>query len=149
MHIDDIDKKILNLIQHEFPVTKRPFFEIGKAIDIDEKEAFDRIKRLKDRGIIRRIGPVIERKKIGFAGVLCGLHAEKDRIEKIAGFINKHPGVTHNYERDGELNLWFTITAKTKEEIEEFLEAIEKTFSLKVYRFPEKKVFKIKTYFPV
>jgi len=118
-------------------------------LGISENEAFRRIKNLKDTGIIRRIGPVIERKRIGYASVLCGLYAEEDRIEKIAEAINKHPGVTHNYERDGELNLWFTITAKTKEEIEDFIEDIERTFSLKVYRFPEKKVFKIKTYFPV
>lgn len=149
MNIDDIDRSILNLIQHGFPVTKRPFFEIGREVGIEEQEAFDRIKKLKERGIIRRIGPVIERKKIGYVSVLCGLNAEAHRIEEIARAINRHPGVTHNYERDGELNLWFTITGKTKEEIESFLEEIERTFSVKVYRFPEKKVFKIKTYFPV
>ncbi|HOJ43496.1 MAG TPA: AsnC family transcriptional regulator [Syntrophorhabdaceae bacterium] len=149
MHLDEIDKNILNLIQQEFPLAKRPFLEIGMILGISENEAFRRIKNLKDTGIIRRIGPVIERKRIGYASVLCGLYAEEDRIEKIAEAINKHPGVTHNYERDGELNLWFTITAKTKEEIEDFIEDIERTFSLKVYRFPEKKVFKIKTYFPV
>lgn len=149
MHIDEIDRKILNLIQHAFPVTKRPFFEIGRAVGIEEREAFERIKRLKERGIIRRIGPVIERKKIGYVSVLCGLHAGEDRIEEIAMAINAHPGVTHNYEREGDLNLWFTITGKTHGEIESFLEGIERTFSVKIYKFPEKKVFKIKTYFPV
>ncbi|MCX7966386.1 MAG: Lrp/AsnC family transcriptional regulator [Syntrophorhabdaceae bacterium] len=149
MHLDDIDRKILNLIQHEFPVTKRPFSHIAKAIGIEEKDAFERIKKLKERGIIRRIGPVIERKKIGYVSVLCGLYVEKDKMEEIAHAINTYAGVTHNYERDGELNLWFTVTAKTKEEIDSFLEGLERMFSVKIYRFPEKKVFKIKTYFPV
>lgn len=149
MDLDEIDKKILNLIQHGFPVSKRPFWEIGKAIGIDEQEAFKRIKTLKEKRIIRRIGPIIERKKIGYISVLCGLYADKGKIEEIAEAINRHAGVTHNYERDGELNLWFTITGKTEDEIENFLKSLEKMFSVKIYRFPERKVFKIKTYFPV
>lgn len=147
--LDDIDRTILNFIQESFPVEKRPFQFIGKLLGLEEEVVLERIRSLKKRGVIRRIGPILERKRLGFVSVLCGLHASRDIIEAIAEEINKHAGVTHNYERDGELNLWFTLTVRTKEEIDSFLWEIEKKFSIKIYRFPEKSVFKIKTYFPV
>jgi DNA-binding Lrp family transcriptional regulator len=147
--MDEIDRKILNLIQEEFPLVERPYAEIGRAIGIDEKEAIARTQRLKESGYIRRIGPILERKKLGYVSALCGVHVNEPRITEVARAINALNGVTHNYEREGDLNLWFTITGKTKTEIEGHLSDLEEKFSLKIYRFPEKKVFKIKTYFPV
>jgi siroheme decarboxylase len=147
--MDEIDRKILNLIQEEFPLVERPYAEIGRAVGIDEKEAIVRTQRLKESGYIRRIGPILERKKLGYVSALCGVHVDEPRITEVAKAINALNGVTHNYEREGDLNLWFTITGKTKTEIEGHLSDLEKAFSLKIYKFPEKKVFKIKTYFPV
>lgn len=147
--MDDTDRKILNIIQEGFPVDKRPFEVIGRMVGLDEDGVLKRIKALKKRGVIRRIGPILERKRLGYESILCGLHADEDIIENIASQINRHSGVTHNYERDGELNLWFTITAKTIKEIDTFLRDLEKRFSIRIYRFPEKRMFKIKTYFPV
>ncbi len=147
--LDPLDRQILNLIQEEFPLCERPFLEIGKKIGITEKEAFLRIKSLKEKGYIRRIGPVLERKKLKLTSFLCGASVDEAQIEKVANEINKHKGVTHNYERDGDPNLWFTITGETSEEIDRFLDEIEKKFNIKIHRFPEKKVFKIKTFFPL
>jgi len=147
--LDEIDRKILNLIQEEFPLTQRPFTAIGKQIGITEKEAIQRIKRLKETGYIRRIGPVLERQKLGYASTLCGIHVDENKIMAAVKEINQQKGITHNYEREGELNLWFTITKKKKEDIGQFVQELEKKFSLKVYQFPAKRVFKIKTYFPL
>lgn len=147
--MDEIDKKILNLIQEEFPLHKRPYAEIGKHVGIGEKEAIDRIQRLKDAGIIRRIGVVFEPKKLDYTSTLCGVHVEEERLMELVAAINKHTGVTHNYEREGNLNLWFTIIADRTEEIDAFIEDLEQRFAVKIYRFPKKRVFKIKTYFPV
>lgn len=147
--MDEIDKKILNLIQEEFPLHKRPYAEIGKHVGIGEKEAIDRIQRLKDVGIIRRIGVVFEPKKLDYTSTLCGVHVEEERLMELVAAINKHTGVTHNYEREGNLNLWFTIIADRTEEIDAFIEDLEQRFAVKIYRFPKKRVFKIKTYFPV
>lgn len=147
--MDEIDRKMLNLIQEEFPLSERPFADIGKQVGISEKEALKRIKELKGKGIIRRIGPVLERKKLGYASVLCGVHVDDDKIVEVAREISALAGVTHNYERDGELNLWFTITKKTMGEIGHELSNLEKRYALRIYRFPEKRTFKIKTYFPL
>ena len=147
--MDETDKKILNLIQEEFPLHERPYAEIGRQIGIDEKEAMERVQSLKDAGIIRRIGAVFEPKKLDYTSTLCGVHIEEDRLIEVVEDINRHTGVTHNYEREGDLNLWFTIIADKPDEIDAFIEDLERRFSLKIYRFPKKRIFKIKTYFPV
>jgi DNA-binding Lrp family transcriptional regulator len=147
--MDEIDKKILNIIQEEFPLTDRPFDDIGEQVGISGKEALQRVRRLKEGGIIRRLGPILERKKLGYVSALCGVHVDDDKIEEVAFTINGQSGVTHNYEREGELNLWFTITKKTINEIYRALSDLEKTYGLTIYRFPEKRMFKIKTYFPL
>jgi DNA-binding Lrp family transcriptional regulator len=147
--MDEIDRKILNLIQEEFPLHKHPYGEIGKQVGIDEKEAMERVQRLKDAGIIRRIGVVFEPKKLDYTSTLCGVHVEEKMLMEVVEAINKNTGVTHNYEREGDLNLWFTIIADNAEEINTFIGDLERRFSLKIYRFPKKRVFKIKTYFPV
>ncbi len=147
--MDPVDRAILNTIQEEFPLTTKPFEVIGKQVGITEKEALDRIKTLTEKGYIRRIGLILERKKLGYASLLCGAHVNKNMIEAVADTINKEPGVTHNYERDGELNLWFTVTMKKMNDIDKFITNLEKTFPIKVYKFPEKRTFKIKTYFPL
>ena len=147
--MDEIDKKILNLIQEEFPLHKRPYAEIGKQLGIDEKEAIEKVQKLKDTGIIRRIGVVFEPKKLDYTSTLCGVHVEEEKLMELVEAINSNTGVTHNYEREGDLNLWFTIIADKAEEINLFIEDLEHRFSLKIYRFPKKRVFKIKTYFPV
>lgn len=147
--MDEIDKKILNLIQEEFPLHKRPYAEIGKQVGIDEKEAIEKVQKLRDAGIIRRIGVVFEPKKLDYTSTLCGVHVEEERLMEVVEAINSNTGVTHNYEREGDLNLWFTIIADKAEEIDTFIEDLESRFLLKIYRFPKKRVFKIKTYFPV
>ncbi|HNS77221.1 MAG TPA: Lrp/AsnC family transcriptional regulator [Syntrophorhabdus sp.] len=147
--MDEIDKKILNLIQEEFPLHKRPYKEIGRQVNIDEKEAVKRVQKLKDAGVIRRIGVVFEPKKLDYTSTLCGVHVDEKNLIEVVDVINKHTGVTHNYEREGDLNLWFTIIANKEEEIDAFISDLERRFLLKIYRFPKKRVFKIKTFFPV
>ena len=147
--MDEIDKRILNIIQEEFPLTQRPFKSIGESIGISEKKAIERVKRLKDKGYIRRIGPVLEPKKLEYMSTLCGAHVDENKLPDFVKEVNRHKGITHNYERKGELNLWFTIAAETEEEIERFLSKLEKRFSITIYKFPKKRVFKIKTIFPV
>jgi DNA-binding Lrp family transcriptional regulator len=147
--MDEIDRKILNLIQEEFPLHKHPYGEIGKQVGIDENEAMERVQRFKDAGIIRRIGVVFEPKKLDYTSTLCGVHVEEEMLMEVVEAINSNTGVTHNYEREGDLNLWFTIIVDKAEEIDSFIGDLERRFSIKIYRFPKKRVFKIKTYFPV
>jgi siroheme decarboxylase len=147
--MDEIDRKIVNLLQQALPLTSRPFAAIGAAVGIEEREVVERVKALKQSGYIRRIGAVFEPEQLNYVSTLCGVHVEEQILQAVVKTINKEENVTHNYEREGELNLWFTYTAAREQEIESFLSDLEKTFSLKIYRFPKKRVFKIKTFFPV
>lgn len=145
--MDAIDRQLLDALQDEFPLADMPFDEIGKKLGITGTEAMARVKRLKAVGYIRRIGPVLDAKKLGYQSLLCAAAAGCDIIEELASVINADPSVTHNYEREGELNLWFTVTMRTQNDIDRFLKEIEDRFLIKIYRFPEKMTFKIKTRF--
>lgn len=145
--IDGIDKKILNLLQEELPLVEKPFEEIGEKVGLTGKEVMERVARLKQDGYIRRIGPVLDPKKMGYSSLLCAAAVPPERIEEVAAAVSAQAGVTHNYERDGELNLWFTVTMKEKKDIDRFISDLEEKYSITIHRFPEKRTFKIKTHF--
>lgn len=145
--MDAMDKKLLDTLQDEFPLAEMPFVEIGKRLGITETEVMTRLGMLKAGGYIRRIGPVLDVKKLGYHSLLCAVAAAPDIIGELAHAINADPSVTHNYEREGELNLWFTVTMRTQDDIDRFLKEIGDRFSIRIYRFPEKRTFKIKTRF--
>jgi len=146
--MDDMDRKLLDVLQEEFPLAEMPFLEIGEKMGITGSEVKTRIERLKAKGYIRRIGPVLDAKKLGYRSLLCAAAVRPDIIEEFAYAVNAEPSVTHNYERDGAvLNLWFTVTMKTENNIDEFLKGIEDKFSIAIHRFPEKRTFKIRTRF--
>jgi siroheme decarboxylase len=145
--MDIMDRKLLDMLQDEFPLAAMPFVEIGKKLGITGPEVMTRLERLKNAGYIRRIGPVLDAKKLGYTSLLCAAAAGPDIIEDLAHAINAEPSVTHNYEREAELNLWFTITMRTQDDIDRFLKNIEDRFALTIIRFPEKRTFKINTRF--
>lgn len=145
--MDNIDKKILNMLQEQLPFVEKPFEEIGKKVGLTGTQTMERVLRLKQDGIIRRIGPVLDPKKMGYASMLCAAAIPPEHLEEIALAVSAESSVTHNYERDSELNLWFTVTMKEKKDINRFISDLEKTYFIKIYRFPEKRTFKIKTHF--
>jgi DNA-binding Lrp family transcriptional regulator len=115
--MDDIDRKLLNLIQEDFPVTAEPFAEAAGHLGIGEAEVRRRIRRLKGRGIIRRIGAVFDLRKLGFASTLCAARVPEEKMAAFVGIVNACPGVTHNYRRDHDYNIWFTLIAPGEEEL--------------------------------
>ncbi|OPY78008.1 MAG: leucine-responsive transcriptional regulator [Syntrophorhabdus sp. PtaU1.Bin153] len=147
--LDEIDRKILNLLQEEFPLDPHPFAEIGRRVGLEEGETLERVKKLKENGLIRRIGVVFDPGKLNYTSTLCGVRVDENKLMEVVEAVNRHSGVTHNYEREGDLNLWFTVIAEREGDIEDFVQGLERAFSLKIYRFPKKRVFKIKTYFPM
>ena len=147
--MDHADRQILTMLQEEFPLTERPFDDIGEKIGLSGEETRRRVTRLKEHGYIRRIGPVLDPKKMGYVSLLCGAGVPAGRLEEVARAVSAESSVTHNYEREGDLNLWFTVTMKKNEDIERFLKTLEEAFSIRIYRFPEKRTFKIKTRFSI
>ncbi len=119
--MDAIDKKILNILQKEFPLEEEPFRVIGERCGISEDETLDRVQKLKNKGIIRRIGAVFDGKKLGCVSTLCAARVPEDKIDIFVQVVNANNGVTHNYRRDNEYNIWFTVSAPSAEALEAFL----------------------------
>ena len=114
--LTSFDRKLLNLIQTQLPIVHRPFALLAERLESDEDTVLERLRWLKDHGFIRRIGPFFNSASLGYVGTLVALQVEENRMERVATAINRYGGVTHNYQRDGEFNLWFTLMAASDEE---------------------------------
>jgi DNA-binding Lrp family transcriptional regulator len=107
--LEDADKKLLNLLQGSFPLAERPFAEIARAAGLTEAEVLTRTRRLLDERIIREITPIFDTRVLGYSSMLVAAKVDPEHPWRAAKIINSHPGVSHNYLRDHEFNLWFTI----------------------------------------
>ncbi|MGA9177655.1 MAG: AsnC family transcriptional regulator [Desulfobacterales bacterium] len=146
--IDEIDRAILNRIQSDFPITPRPYLLIGKNLHLSEDQVIKRLKQLKKKGIIRRIGGNFVPEKLGFVSTLCAAKVSQDKIGSFARTVNRYPGVTHNYRRDNKYNIWFTFIAQSMDEIRNNLENISQETSVKgIINLPATKMYKIKAHF--
>ena len=150
MKLDDTDRLILNRIQSRFPITARPYEAIAREIGLTEDEVIERISRMKENDIIRRIGGNFVPEKVGFVSTLCAARVPQEKIDLFAETVNQYHGVTHNYQRDHEFNIWFTFIAPSMEEIEANLAQIsKKTGVAEILNLPATKVFKIRAEFQV
>lgn len=146
--MDIIDKKILNIIQTNFPIVKNPYAAIGKEVGGTEKEVIDRIRNLKRDGIIRRIGATFDPRKLGLVSSLCTAKVPHEKIKEFVAVVNSYTGVTHNYERDNEYNVWFTFIDESMEELENKLKEISQKTGIKdIKNLPTVRFFKIKVDF--
>lgn len=108
---DDIDARLLNEIQRDFPLVRRPFAELGARVGVGEAEALDRVRRLHagEAPVIRQISAIFDTRSLGYDSMLVALKVPPDRLEQAADELNRNPGISHNYERSGQFNIWFTI----------------------------------------
>ncbi|MBI3393138.1 MAG: Lrp/AsnC family transcriptional regulator, partial [Nitrospirae bacterium] len=107
--LDAVDRRLLNLLQADFPLVPEPFAAIGKDLGIAEADVLERIGRLKAEKIIRQISAIFDTRALGYASSLVAARIPAGRLEEAAAVINEHPGVSHNYRRNDAFNLWFTI----------------------------------------
>lgn len=121
--MDESDARLLTRIQSRFPVEPRPFERLGQELGMTEREVLGQVERLRHSGVIRRIGATFHPERLGYVGTLAGMQVDAERIEAVAEAVGRFTEVTHCYERDGEWNLWFTITARSPERLEAVLDA--------------------------
>ena len=110
--LDDTDKRLLNLMQGSFPLDPRPFAHVAELAGLEEGEVLARVGRLLDKRIIREITPIFDTRAFGYQSMLVAAKVDPAYPHRAAQFINTHPGVTHNYLRDHDFNLWFTIAVE-------------------------------------
>jgi siroheme decarboxylase len=148
--IDGKDRKILNQIQVDFPVDSRPYKILAEKIGIREDELIQRINQMKKDLLIRRIGGNFSPDRLGYYSTLCAAKVPEDKIEVFTKTVNEYSGVTHNYKRDHEFNIWFTFIEASVETIKTNLENIKKTTKVEtILNLPATRVFKISANFKV
>lgn len=146
--MDALDKKILNKIQQDFPLCRRPYALLAGQLNAKEEEIYRRVERMIKHKVIRRLGGSFDYKKLNLAGTLVAAKVEPRYIKKVASAVSQLAGVTHNYRRNSQFNLWFTLTAGSKKEIEKIIERLRKEKGvIKILNLPTIKSFKLKVNF--
>lgn len=123
--LTSFDKSLLNLLQGNLPVCSHPFAALAEELGTDEQTVLTRLQLLKQEGYLRRIGTFFNSNKLGYKGTLVALRVKPDKIETVAEAINRYPGATHNYEREGRYNLWFTLLTPCLETEKKILDEVE------------------------
>lgn len=143
-----LDKSILNIIQTKFPVVKHPFAAVAQLIGSDEQTVLNRIKWMKEKGYIRRIGPFFDSTQLGYIGTLIAADVDPLHMQEVAEKINDYTGVTHNYEREGPFNLWFTLLSPSTISQQQVLTEIEALQGIRrIVNLPATKKIKINVEF--
>jgi siroheme decarboxylase len=107
--LDELDKKLLNLLQGSFPMIERPFAQVAELAETTEDEVLRRTDRLVRERIIRQVTPIFDTRVLGYESMLVAAKVDPEHPWRAAKIINSHPGVSHNYLRNHDFNIWFTI----------------------------------------
>jgi len=118
--LSDIDRRLLDDYQHDFPLDPQPFATIAEQLGVDEAKVIERLAYLKRFGALSRVGPVLRPNRVG-ASTLAALAVPPDRLEDVAARVSAFAEVNHNYEREHEYNLWFVITAPDRAAVDRVL----------------------------
>jgi DNA-binding Lrp family transcriptional regulator len=142
--LDGLDKKLLNEIQWVFPLAERPYLEIAKRHAVLEGEAMRRIAALKEIGIIRQINAIFDTRRLGYKSALVAFAIQPEKLDQVAKRVNEHPGVSHNYERNHEYNMWFTLAVPPGSDMKQDLDNMAGLDGVIKYRvLPTLKLYKI------
>jgi siroheme decarboxylase len=145
--LDELDKKLLNLLQGSFPLDPRPFEHVATLAGLDEDEVLRRTARLLDERIIREITPIFDTRVLGYSSMLVAAKVDSENPWRAAKIINSHPGVSHNYLRDHDFNLWFTIATEPDSSLglDGTLDVLQRlTGAHSVRQLPTLRLFKIR-----
>jgi siroheme decarboxylase len=145
--LDETDRKLLNLMQGSFPIAPRPYRHVAELGGIAEEEAMSRVWRLLEKRIIRQVTPIFDTRALGYSSMLVAAKVDPDNPHRAASVINEHPGVSHNYLRNHEFNLWFTIATEPDSRLglEGTLEVLAREAGAEsVRQLPTLRLFKIR-----
>jgi siroheme decarboxylase len=145
--LDELDKRLLNLMQGSFPIAPRPYAEVAKLAEVDEDEVLRRIDRLLRERIIRQVTPIFDTRVLGYKSMLVAASVDPENPHRAAKIVNSHPGVSHNYLRNHDFNMWFTIAVEpdSKLGLDGTLDVIQReTGAESIRQLPTLRLFKIR-----
>jgi len=140
--LDEKDIALLNQVQRNFPVCHDPFAQLATELELDKLELIERLNYLHEIGAIRRFGAVVNHKKAG-SSTLAALKVPSDRIKDTAFLVNSFDGINHNYLREHEYNMWFVVTAETREKVKAILQEIQSHTEFELLDLPMEKGYHI------
>jgi DNA-binding Lrp family transcriptional regulator len=144
--LDELDKRVMNLMQGRFPLEPRPYARVAELAETTEDEVIARVRHLIEHRIIRQVTPIFDTRALGYSSMLVAAKVDPENPHRPAQVINSHPGVSHNYLRNHEFNLWFTIATEpdSKLGLEGTLELLQQlTGAESVRQLPTLTLFKI------
>ncbi len=142
--VDDVAAKVLNIIQDEFPLTRRPFAAVGERVGICEDEVIQHLSRARESGVLRQVSAIFDTAALGYKSSLVAMRIAPGHLLEAARVINAHPGVSHNYRRDHEFNLWLTVAVPRQGDLEWTVNRLAKLAGGESARLlPTLKLFKI------
>ncbi len=142
--LDAVDRKLLTLIQREFPLEARPYAAFGRQLGLSEEECLSRMMRLKSGHILRQIGAIFDTRRLGYQSSLVAVKFPRERLDKAAAVVSEHPGVSHNYGRNHDYNLWYTMALPPNVSMERTVERVhELSGALTTRLLPTLRLFKI------
>jgi siroheme decarboxylase len=145
--LDDTDRRLLNLLQGSFPLAERPYAEVARLAELSEEEVLRRTARLLEERIIREVTPIFDTRVLGYRSMLVAARVDPENPWRAAKIINSHPGVSHNYLRDHDFNIWFTIATEpgSRLGLEGTLDVLQRlTGAESVRQLPTLRLFKIR-----
>ena len=141
--LDEVDRRLLDIIQTDFPLEARPYAVLGQRLGIGEEEALERVRNLRRKGIIRRLGANFQSHSLGFVSTLCAAKVPEEQLAAFIDLVNAEPGVTHNYLREHSYNIWFTLISPSREAEAKTLAALSEKSGVKILNLPATRLFKI------
>ena len=143
--MDLTDRKLLNLIQSRFPLVDQPYAELGEDLDVGEGDVIHRLAELKRKNVLRQVSAIFDTRRLGYKTTLVALAFDPEKLHQSALRINRHPGVSHNYAREGSYyNLWFTLAVPPDHDLESTVEFMARdTHALECRVMPTIRFFKI------
>lgn len=142
--LDDLDNKLLNEVQWSFPLSRRPYHELAARLDISVAEVIARLSKAKSAGILRQLSAIFDTRALGYRSSLVAARVDHHRIDEAAARLNEHPGISHNYKRNHDFNLWYTLAVPPGSSFDDHVAVLHRRSKAASTRvLPTLKLFKI------
>lgn len=142
--MDAVDQHLLNEMQDRFPLIREPFAELAARAETTEADVIERLQGMRASGVLRQVSPIFDTKALGYSTSLVAMRVPEDRLDAAAEIVNAHPGVSHNYKRTHEFNMWFTIAVPAGSDLQAHVDALHAAAgAVSTRMLPTLRLFKI------
>ncbi|MDP2949593.1 MAG: AsnC family transcriptional regulator, partial [Chloroflexota bacterium] len=143
------DRLLINHLQGGFPLCSRPYHEVGERLGLSEEEVIARLRRLLEVGALTRLGAILDAPRLGGERTLAAMQVPPERVEEVAAAINRHPEISHNYQREHRFNVWFVVSSEDGSAVQRVIHKIEAETGLNVMNLPSLEEYYVEFRFPL